>query len=70
MEHNEIRDIIEKEGFIITHSPDEVTHAICTLHGRIVLVDADDHNCIWIRSLKKKEKSKAQTNSSSVESES
>ncbi len=53
MEESEIKEIIKKSGYIITHSPREITHAICSIHGRIVPVTADDHKCCWLKSLKK-----------------
>jgi len=53
MEQSELKDIIDKAGYVITHSPYEVTHAICSIHGKIVPVTADDHSCRWIKSLKR-----------------
>lgn len=53
MEQSEIKSIIAKSGYKITHSPREVTHAICTIHGKIVPVTADDHRCRWIKLLKR-----------------
>ncbi len=52
MEQSELNDIMDKEGYVITHSPREVTHAICSIHGKIAPVAADDHRCCWIKSLK------------------
>ena len=53
MEQSELKDIMDKAGFVITHSPREVTHAICSIHGKITPVTADDHRCCWIKSLKR-----------------
>jgi len=55
MEESELNDIMNKAGYVITHSPCEVTHAICSKHGKIVPVTADDHNCRWIKSLRRGE---------------
>ena len=53
MKESEIKDIMDKAGYVITHSPREITHAICTIHGKIVPVTANDHNCCWIKLLKR-----------------
>ncbi len=52
MEESEIKDIIKKSGHVITNSPREVSHAICSIHGKIVPVTADSHSCCWLKSLK------------------
>lgn len=51
----ELKETIEKSGYVITHSPREVTHAICSIHGKIVPITDDDHNCCWIKALKQTE---------------
>uniref|UniRef100_A0A6M3JWY1 Uncharacterized protein n=1 Tax=viral metagenome TaxID=1070528 RepID=A0A6M3JWY1_9ZZZZ len=54
MEQCEIKEIIDKSGYVITHSPKEITHAICTRHGKIVPVTADDHRCCWRKNLRRR----------------